>query len=43
MNITKLKSTWLRHEPAFLAGLLFGCGVIIGAALDRLQHMMGKF
>lgn len=42
MNIAKVKDAWLKHEPAFLAGLLFGCGIVIGAVLDRLQHL-GRF
>ena len=42
MKLAKVKDAWMRHEPALLAGLLFGCGIVIGAVLDRLQHL-GKF
>jgi hypothetical protein len=33
-----LKAAWLRHEPAFLAGLLFISGVALGVIGAGIQH-----
>lgn len=41
MIFAKVKDALHNHEPAILAGLLFGCGIIIGAVLDKLH--LGSF
>lgn len=43
MKFAKVKDAWRDHEPAILAGLLFGCGIIIGAALTHIHLHLGKF